>query len=120
MGIDVEGRPDISSVSSVTTRPLAVISLLRITRLWGNNPLDVCTCCLIAEFLKPKISMETAEDDCYVLVDSLQNIKDHVICELRVGVLKFSESSLEHAERFDLSCIHVIMNLLRGLINYVQ
>lgn len=50
-GPEVDGRPAISSCSSVTTRPFAVISLLRIIRLWGNKPRDVWTCCLIAGLL---------------------------------------------------------------------
>ena len=38
----VGGKPDISSsCSSVTTRPLDVISLFRIIRLCGNKPRDV-------------------------------------------------------------------------------
>lgn len=41
VGLEVEGKPEISSCSSVTTRPLAVISLLRIIRLWGNKPREV-------------------------------------------------------------------------------
>lgn len=36
-GEDEEGIPLISS-SSVTTRPLAVISLLRVIRRWGKRP----------------------------------------------------------------------------------
>lgn len=47
---EVEGRPAISC-SSVTTRPFAVISLLRIIRLCGNRPLVVWMYCLTAEFL---------------------------------------------------------------------
>jgi len=40
-GLEVEGKPEISSCSSVTTRPLDVISLLRMIRLWGNKPREV-------------------------------------------------------------------------------
>jgi len=39
-GLEVEGKPEISC-SSVTTRPLDVISLLRMIRLWGNRPREV-------------------------------------------------------------------------------
>lgn len=39
--LDVEGRPEISSWTSVTTSPLAVILLLRMMRLCGNNPREV-------------------------------------------------------------------------------
>ena len=48
---EVEGKPEISS-SSVTTRPLDVISLLRMIRLCGKRPRAVCTCCLTCEFLR--------------------------------------------------------------------
>jgi hypothetical protein len=41
----VDGKPEMSSWTSVTTRPLAVISLFRMMRLWGNKPRAVCTCC---------------------------------------------------------------------------
>lgn len=33
-----------SSSCSITTRPLDVISLFRVMRLWGNSPRDVFTC----------------------------------------------------------------------------
>lgn len=49
--VDVDGRPEISSCTSVTIRPLAVISLLRMMRLWGNKPRDVWTCWRTAELL---------------------------------------------------------------------
>jgi hypothetical protein len=48
---EVPEGPAISSTSSVTTRPRFVISLFRVTRLWGKRPLDVCTCCRIAALL---------------------------------------------------------------------
>ena len=38
---DDGGSPDMTSCSSVMTNPLEVISLFRMTRLWGNRPLDV-------------------------------------------------------------------------------
>lgn len=47
-----DGRPEMSSWTSVTTRPFAVISLLRIMRLWGNKPRDVWTCWRTAELLE--------------------------------------------------------------------
>lgn len=48
---DEEGIPLISS-SSVTTRPFAVISLLRMIRRWGKRPRAVWTCCRTAVFLR--------------------------------------------------------------------
>lgn len=39
--VDEDGRPDMSSWTSVTTKPLAVISLLRMMRLCGNKPREV-------------------------------------------------------------------------------
>lgn len=48
---DDGSAPEISSCSSVTTKPFAVIILLRTTRLCGKSPCDVCTCCLTAELL---------------------------------------------------------------------
>lgn len=53
----VDGSPDTSSCTSVTMSPLAVISLLRMTRLCGNNPREVWTCCRTAEFLNGSFSM---------------------------------------------------------------
>jgi hypothetical protein len=50
VAMDPDG-PEISSTTSVTTRPRFVISLFRVTRLWGKRPLDVCTCCRIAALL---------------------------------------------------------------------
>lgn len=38
---DEVGRPEISSCSSVTTKPFAVITLLRTTRSCGKSPCDV-------------------------------------------------------------------------------
>ena len=40
-GSDVAGKPETSSCSSVTTRPLDVISLFLIIRLCGKSPRDV-------------------------------------------------------------------------------
>lgn len=45
-GPEVEGRPETSSWTSVTTSPFDVISLLRMIRLWGNKPREVWMCCL--------------------------------------------------------------------------
>lgn len=43
--------PAMSSTTSVTTSPRVVISLFRVTRLWGKSPFDVCTCCRMAALL---------------------------------------------------------------------
>ena len=43
--------PAMSSTTSVTIRPRVVISLFRVTRLWGKSPFEVCTCCRMAALL---------------------------------------------------------------------
>jgi hypothetical protein len=43
--------PAMSSTTSVTTSPRFVSSLFRVTRRWGNSPLEVCTCCRTATLL---------------------------------------------------------------------
>jgi hypothetical protein len=52
VAVVVPEGPAMSSTTSVTTRPRFVISLFRVTRLWGKRPLEVCTCCLIAALLR--------------------------------------------------------------------
>jgi hypothetical protein len=49
------GIPEISS-SSVTTRPLAVSSLRRTTRLCGKSPRVVVMCCRMAAFLSDALA----------------------------------------------------------------
>lgn len=55
--LELGGSPLSSSSSSVTTSPLEVISLLRVIRLCGKRPREVCTCCLTTLFLDRKAAL---------------------------------------------------------------
>jgi hypothetical protein len=59
-----DGPAAISSTTSVTTRPRFVISLFRVTRLWGKSPLDVCTCCRIAALLADMKQTIVSQNKC--------------------------------------------------------
>jgi len=48
----------------------------------------------------------------YSLVDTLKDVKDNVVGELRIGVFEFCETSLKHAQRFNLAGVHVVVDLL--------
>ena len=86
VGDDDEGIPLISS-SSVTTRPFAVISLLRTMRRWGKRPRAVWTCCRMSEFLKPRIRKEKHEHPGVdLLVDTGEYIENDVVSKLWINV----------------------------------
>lgn len=80
---DDGNAPEISSRSSVTTRPFAVIILLRTMRLCGKRLCDVCMCCLTAGLL-PRISevnkRGVKRKVVDILIDTLENVKNNIIC----------------------------------------
>lgn len=52
----------------------------------------------------------------HILIDTLEDVNDDVIRQLRIGILQLGESPRKHTQRFNLSGVHVVTNRLQTIV----